>query len=61
MGDRRRVHTSDGDIVEVELVVPRNYKYDDEDRNDFIHGFGVGTVSDREIALAIRKGWARRV
>lgn len=61
MGDIRRIHLSDGDIVEVEVIVPSNYKYDDEDRNDFIHGFGVGTVSDRQVESAIRRSWARIV
>ena len=61
MKETRRIHTSDGDIIEVECVVPYNYKYNDEERNDFIHGFGVGTVSDREVERAIERGWARRV
>ena len=61
MKETRRIHTSDGDIIKVETIVPSNYKYDDDERNDFIHGFGVGTVSDREVERAIERGWARRV
>lgn len=58
---RAKINTSDGKIIGVELIVPSNYKYDDEDRNDFIHDFGTGTLSDGEIEEAIEKGWVRRV
>lgn len=54
-----RVNLSNGDIVEVELVIPPNYKYNDDMRNDFIHEFDTGTLSDAEIQSGIRKGWAR--
>ena len=54
-----RVNLSNGDIVEVELVIPPNYKYNDDTRNDFIHVFDTGAVSDVEIESALRRGWAR--
>lgn len=54
-----RVNLSNGDIVEVELVIPSNYKYNDDARNDFIHEFDTGTLSDAEIQNGIRRGWAR--
>lgn len=54
-----RVNLSNGNIVEVELVIPPNYKYNDDMRNDFIHEFDMGTVSDVEIESALRRGWAR--
>ena len=60
MGSMRRVNMSDGDIVEVKLVIPSGNKYDNEDRNDFIHGFGTGEFSDRQIESAIQRGWARK-
>lgn len=57
--DSCRIHLSDGDIIEVELVIPRDYKYDDFDRNDFIHEFDTGTLFDEQIEAALRKGWVR--
>lgn len=59
MADCCRIRLSDGDIIEVELVIPPNYKYNDDRRNDFIHGFDTGTLSDAEIERALRKGWVR--
>ena len=47
--DSCRIHLSDGDIIEVELVIPRDYKYDDFDRNDFIHEFDTGTLFDEQV------------
>ncbi len=61
MGERIKIHAANGDIIEVELVVPANYKYEDENRNDFIDGFGTGTISDSQIESAIRRGWAKKV
>lgn len=61
MADRCRITLSNGDWVEVELVVPANYKYDDDYRNDFIHNFDTGTLSDSQIESALRRGWVRRV
>lgn len=57
----RRIQAFNGDIIEVELNMPGNYKYDDEERNDFIQGFDTGTASDKEVEMAIRKGWARKI
>ena len=60
-GSKKRIHTSNGDIIEVELIVPRNYDYSDEERNDFIQRFDTGTAFDKEIEFAIRKGWVRKI
>ena len=57
----RKVDMSDGDIIEVALIVPGNYRYDDVDRNDFIQGFDTGTATDREVERALDKGWARKI
>lgn len=54
-----RVNLSNGDIVEVEPVIPPSYKYNDDRRNDFIHEFDTGTLSDAEIQSGLRKGWVR--
>lgn len=56
-----RINTSDGDIIEVALVVPRNYRYDDIDRNDFIQRFDTGAAFDEEIEEALDKGWVRKI
>lgn len=61
MGLRKEIYASDGDIIEVELVIPGGYKYDDEERNDFIQGFDTGTAFDRQIEMCIKKGWVRKI
>ncbi|EOS52176.1 hypothetical protein FMM75_18000 [Lachnospiraceae bacterium MD335] len=58
MSNIKKVRMSDGDIMEVELVLS-NYKYNNEDRNEFIHAFDVDALSDRQVESGIRKGWAR--
>lgn len=58
MSSIKKVRMSDGDVMEVELVLS-NYKYNNEDRNEFIHAFDVDALSDRQIESGIRKGWAR--
>lgn len=58
MGSIKRVRMSDGDIMEVE-VLTSNYKYNNDERNEFIHAFDVDALSDRQIESGIRKGWAR--
>ena len=58
MGDIKRVRMSDGDIMEVE-VITSNYRYNNEERNEFIYAFDVDALSDRQIENGIRKGWAR--
>lgn len=61
MGQIRTITLHDGDMIRVELIVPSNYKYDNEERNEFIQGFDTGTASDREVERAIRKGWVRKI
>lgn len=61
MGMRKEIHASNGDIIEVELIIPDNYRYDDEERNDFIQGFDTGTVSDRQIEMCIKRGWVEEI
>lgn len=60
MSDTMRIQTSDGDRITVRLVVPSNYKFDDEERNDFMHRFGEG-VWEKEVERALEKGWVERV
>lgn len=57
MSSIKKVRMSDGDIMEVEVVTD-NYKYNNEERNDFIHAFDVDALSDKQIERGIRKGWA---
>lgn len=61
MGSRKEIYASDGDIIEVELVIPDGYRYDDEERNEFMHGFVTGTVGDKQIEMCIKKGWVERI
>lgn len=43
-----------------ELIIPSNYHYDDEERNDFIQSFDTGTVSETQIDKALKKRWIRK-
>ena len=61
MANRKEICTRDGDVWEVEISVPRNYKFDNEDRNQFLENWSGETASDREIEDAISKGWARKI
>ena len=47
-------------LNEIEVIVPNDYKYDDEERNDFIDAVCSRTVTDNQIDEALRKGWAER-
>ncbi|MCI9175853.1 MAG: hypothetical protein HFH49_13100 [Lachnospiraceae bacterium] len=61
MGERKEIYASDGNIIEVELVIPDDYKYDDEERNEFMQGFVTGTAFDRQIEMCIKKGWVEEI
>lgn len=49
------------DRNDYKLYIPDDYKYDDEERNDFMQGFDTGTAFDTEIREAEKKGWVERV
>lgn len=58
MSSIKKVRMSNGDIMEVE-VVTANYKYNNEERNEFIHAFDVDALSDKQVESGVRRGWAR--